>query len=248
MSDERQASCGGQTLYIILGLAAAIAITWEQNCSTTVKVIAIILALIGCVPLGIIGYKIGSLIANTICPDAIFTNVENTGRAYIYMILCHFLPKFFCCVILIALPSGILTSLFERDEYSYSQESNTTYQTTKNVSDGQSFLEMLEDDINNNQLTPLVYNDNVFLTKDSKWVFYLYIPNSKHNQATVYTETSQLDASWHKLNEMNSRVLLSEKDYTIWQKGISDFYVKTPKGNFFSVSTKVRDTAKAKRP
>ena len=149
---------------------------------------------------------------------------------------------------MIALPSGILTSIFERDEYSYSQESNTTYQTTKNGSDGQSFLEMLEDDINNNQLTPLVYNDNVFLTKDSKWVFYLYIPNSKHNQATVYTETSQLDASWHKLNEMNSRFLLSEKDYTIWQKGISDFYVKTPKGNFFSVSTKVRDTAKAKRP
>lgn len=245
MSDERQASCGGQTLYIILGLATAIAITWEQNCSTTVKVIAIILALIGCVPLGIIGYKIGSLIANIICPDAIITNVENTGRAYIYMILCHFLPKFFCCVILIALPSGILTSIFERDEYSYSEESNTTYQATNNVAEGQTFLEMLEDDINNNKLTPLVYTNNVFLTKDSKWVFYLYIANSKHNQATVYKETKQLDLSSESNISSSSKVLLNEKKYIIWQKSSSEFYVKTPKGNIFSVSTKVRNTAKA---
>ena len=243
MSDERQASCGGQTLYIVIGLIFALVAPWEAECSTFVKVLTTILSLIGFIPLGKIGYKIGSAITALFCPDAVISDSAIKGS--FYLLAWRVLPKLICCVLLICIPAAIMITLFEPDEYSYSQESNTTYQATNNVAEGQTFLEMLEDDINNNKLTPLVYTNNVFLTKDSKWVFYLYIANSKHNQATVYKETKQLDLSSESNISSSSKVLLNEKKYIIWQKSSSEFYVKTPKGNIFSVSTKVRNTAKA---
>ncbi|MBO7048509.1 MAG: ankyrin repeat domain-containing protein [Spirochaetia bacterium] len=252
MSVEERESSGGRYVLIAFFAICSIVGCWiEFEGHYFLKIITTILILIGCFPLGLLGYKIGNAITMLFCPDAILTTSAVRGR--LYFLAWRILPRLLCVMILVALPIGLM-QVFGQDESDNSQEySENTYQdktvTNNKVAAEENVFTIMAVDAEQKGLDLLAAGPRVFLCRDSKWVLYLYVANAEFNSWTVYTETKKLDGS--DLDTITKTTLcpeiLNNDNYIIncCRNPEPEYIVKTQKGNYYSVSTRKYSTVKS---
>ncbi|MBR0318021.1 MAG: hypothetical protein IJQ86_01895 [Spirochaetia bacterium] len=90
----------------------------------------------------------------------------------------------------------------------------------------------------------LDYKSKYILTRDAGWTFFFYVTDPKSNTITIYTESGKNSSEEEKKIKAQVTVteIASSDNYYIYRKTENnnyEYYVKTPKGGFYSVSKEV---------
>ena len=102
-------------------------------------------------------------------------------------------------------------------------------------------------DAEKNNFSLLARQENYSLYADKNGIFYFYDENWFFDKVYVYTESGQVTKEdvQQKMKESERTSKIIDKNYVVYEvsKGFFSscyYYVKTPKGNFYSVSKSVK--------
>ena len=104
----------------------------------------------------------------------------------------------------------------------------------------------IETDIETHKLIKLLDSNNKYLlTRDAKWIFFFYVSDPLSNIITVYKESGKINQTEEKKIMAYESVteIVNSDNYFIYKKTDNnslEYFVKTPKGGFYSVSTETR--------
>lgn len=102
-------------------------------------------------------------------------------------------------------------------------------------------------DAEKNNYSLLARQEYYSLYADKNGIFYFYYENWLFDKVYVYTESGQVTKEdvQQKMKESERTSKIIDKNYVVYEVSMglfssSYYYVKTPKGNFYSVSKRVK--------